>query len=97
MKLSMVVAPPTEKRLRALKQLGADYAVHYDMHDLPDDLAALRAIRDLYAQFGLPWKIAESGPAIDQIVLGKEGAARQTERYKRIIGHLGKLGVEVIA
>jgi len=97
MKLSMVVTPPTEKRLRALKQLGADYAVHYDMHDLPDELDALRAIRDLYAQFGLPWKIAESGPAIDQIVLGKEGAARQTERYKRIIGHLGKLGVEVIA
>ena len=97
MKLSMVVTPATETRLRALKQLGGDYAVHYDMHDLPDDLDALCAIRDIYEKAGLPWKVSESGPAIDQIVLGKEGAAAQTERYKRIIGHLGKLGVEVIA
>jgi mannonate dehydratase len=97
MKLSIVVTPPTEKRLRALKQLGADYAVHYDMHDLPEDLDALRAIRDLYGRFGLPWKVAESGPAIDRIVMGKEGAAEQTERYKRILGLLGKVGVEVVA
>jgi mannonate dehydratase len=97
MKLSMVASPPTDNRLRALKQLGADYAVHYDMHDLPDDPEALSALRDRYARFGLPWKVAESGPAIDRIVLGKEGAAAQTERYKRIIGHLGHLGVEVIA
>ena len=40
MKLTMVATPPTETRLRALRQLGADYAVHYDMHDLPDDLDA---------------------------------------------------------
>jgi mannonate dehydratase len=97
MKLSMVVTPPTDCRLQTLKQLGADYAVHYDMHDLPDDLEALTAIRNRYARFGLEWKVAESGPAIDQIVLGKDGSAWQTERYKRIIGHLGPLGVEVIA
>ena len=41
MKLSMVITPPNEKRLQALKQLGGDYAVHYDMQDLPDDFAAL--------------------------------------------------------
>jgi mannonate dehydratase len=93
----MVATPPTEAKLRALKQLGADYAVHYDMHDLPDDLDALKAIREQYAKFGLPWKVAESGPAIDRIVLGKEGAAEQIERYKRIVGHLGKVGVEVVA
>jgi mannonate dehydratase len=97
MKLSMVASPPTDSRLRALKQLGADYAVHYDMHDLPDDLEALSAIRDHYARFGLAWKVSESGPAIDRIVLGKEGVADQIERYQRIIGHLGRLGVEVIA
>ena len=97
MKLSMVAAPPTESRLRALKQLGADYAVHYDMHDLPDDLDELRVICDRYAAFGLPLKVAEAGPAIDRIVLGKEGAAAQIERYKRIVGNLGRLGVEVIA
>ena len=97
MKLSMVASPPTETRLRTLKQLGADYAVHYDMHDLSDELDDLRAIGDHYARFGLPWKVAEAGPAIDRIVMGKEGAAEQIERYKRIVGHLGKLGVEVIA
>jgi mannonate dehydratase len=97
MKLSMVVTPPTATRLRALKQLGGDYAVHYDMHDLPDDFDALGAIRRLYDAAGLPWKVAESGPAIDRIVLGKDGAAEQTERYKRVIGHLGRLGVEVVA
>jgi mannonate dehydratase len=97
MKLSMVAAPPTEAHLRTLKQLGADYAVHYDMHDLPDDLEELKAICDHYARFGLPWKVAEAGPAIDRIVLGKDGAADQIERYKRIVGYLGKLGVEVVA
>ncbi|MBN9023741.1 MAG: mannonate dehydratase [Rhizobiales bacterium] len=93
----MVAAPPTEPRLRALRQLGADYAVHYNMDDLPDDLAALRKISDHYARFDLPLKVAEAGPAIDRIVLGKDGAAEQTERYKRIVGHLGKVGVEVVA
>jgi mannonate dehydratase len=97
MKLSMVVTPPTEQRLTALRQLGADYAVHYDMHGLPGDFDALAAIRDHYGRFGLPWRISESGPAIDRIVMGKDGAAEQTETYKRILGHLGRLGVEVVA
>jgi mannonate dehydratase len=97
MKLSMVATPPTEEKLRTLKQLGADYAVHYDMKDIPDDLEALRAIGDHYARFGLPLKIVEAGPAIDRIVLGKDGAAEQIERYKRIVGHLGRIGVEVVA
>lgn len=97
MKLTMVATPPTAERLTTLKQLGADYAVHYEMHDLPDDIDELRVIRDHYAAFGLPWKVAESGPAIDRIVMGKDGAAEQTDRYKRIVGHLGALGVEVVA
>jgi mannonate dehydratase len=92
MRLSMVVTPPTKTRLRALRQLGGDYAVHYDRHDLPVDLDTLRAIRGSYERAGLPWKVSGSGPAIDRIVLGKEGAAQQAERYKRIIGYLGELG-----
>ncbi len=97
MKLTMVATPPTAERLTALKQLGADYAVHYEMHDLPDDYDELAAIRAIYDAAGLPMKIVESGPAIDLIVMGKDGAAEQTERYKRIVGHLGRLGVEVVA
>ena len=96
MKVSMVAVPPTDEVLRTLKQVGVDYVVHYDMQDVPDDLEKLKAIRDYYARFGLAWKVAESGPAIDQIVLGKAGAAQQIERYKRIVGKLGKVGVDVI-
>lgn len=96
MKLSMVAVPPSDEYLRTLKQIGIDYIVHYDMRDLPDSSDELLAISKRYRNFGLEWKIAESGPAIDQIVMGKAGAAKQTERYKRIIGHLGAIGVEVI-
>lgn len=97
MKLTVASADPSEARLAALRQLSADYAVHYDMADLPDDPAALLAIRDRYARHGLPWRVAEAGPAIDRIVLGLPGAAEQAERWRRILGHLGRLGVEVVA
>lgn len=97
MKLSMVANPPDRNRLRTLRQLGIAHAVHYDMDDLPEDRAELEAIRALYEAEGLALKIVESGPAIDRIVLGKEGWDPQTERYKRILGHLGALGVEVVA
>jgi len=97
MKLTMVASPPAPQSLQTLRQLGIEHAVHYDMAGLPDDLGALQAIRRVYSDAGLHWKIAESGPAIDRIVMGKEGWAEQTERYKRILGHLGALGVEVVA
>jgi mannonate dehydratase len=96
MKLSMVAVPATDDVLSTMKQIGVDHVVHYAMQDLPDSLELLQAIRDRYAQFGLAWRIAESGPAIDQIVLGKSGRIVQTERYKRILGYLGKIGVEVV-
>jgi len=96
MKLSMVSVPHTHDHLRALKQVGVDYIVHYNMQDLPESLDELQLIRDQYSQFGLAWKVAESGPAVDQIVLGKAGAAAQIERYKRVVENLGKVGVDVI-
>jgi len=97
MRLTMVAQPPSPRNLRLLVQLGIADAVHYDMAGLPDDRDALAAIARRYARAGLAWRIAESGPAIDRIVLGKDGAAEQTERYRRILGHLGALGVEVVA
>ena len=92
----MAAVPATDEHLRTLKQIGIDDVVHYQMGDLPDTLDELRAIRERYRRFGLAWKLAESGPAIDQIVLGKVGSREQIERYKRIVGYLGQLGVEVI-
>lgn len=97
MKLTMVARPPTDRNLRLLRQLGVEHAVHYDMADLPDDREDILAIRDHYARSGLAWKIAESGPAIDRIVMDKDGADAQIERYKRILGYLGAAGVEVVA
>lgn len=92
----MVAVPPTDAHLLTLKQVGVDHVVHYDMADLPDSLAELQAISERYRRFELAWTVAESGPAIDQIVMGKPGAAAQTERYKRILGALGKIGVQTV-
>ena len=97
MKLSMINVPDAEDYLRALKQVGVDVIVHYQAEPYADRLDDLRPIRERYARLGLAWKVAEAGPAIDRIVLGKDGAAEQTERYKRTIANLGALGVEVIA
>ena len=97
MKLTMVAHPPMPRNLQLLRQLGIDHAVHYDMAGLPVDLSALTAIRERYAAAGLACKIAESGPAIDRIVMGKDGWQDQTESFRRILGHLGALGVAVVA
>src|SRR5688500_5047656 len=96
-KFAMVATTGNERHLRAMKQIGVDHVVHYAMDDLPDSADELRAIRDRYASFDLGWPIAESGPAIDRIVLGKEGWQAQTDRYKRILRLLGDLGVGVVA
>jgi mannonate dehydratase len=97
MKFAMVAQPHDERHLRTLKQIGVDHVVHYDMNDLPDSLEEIERYHRRYAAFGLDWAIAEQGPAIDRIVLGKEGWEAQTERYKRILGHLGKVGVTIVA
>jgi len=93
----MVATTGNERHLRTMKQIGVDHVVHYAMDDLPDSKAELAAIRDRYRRFDLTWAIAESGPAIDRIVLGKEGWKEQTERYKRILAIIGDLGVGVVA
>lgn len=97
MRLTMVANPPSDTNLTILRQLGVEEAVHYDMAGLPDDPDALAAIAARYARYGLKWTIAESGPPIDRIVLGKEGWQDQTARYKRTLSALGRLGVEVVA
>ena len=97
MKFAMVAQPHDEAHLRTLKQIGVDHIVHYDMNDLPDSLEEIERYHHRYAEFGLDWAIAEQGPAIDRIVLGKPGWEEQTGRYIRILGFLGKVGVRVVA
>lgn len=96
-KFAMVATTQNERHLRTMKQIGVDHVVHYAMDDLPESVGELTAIRDRYAEFDLAWAIAESGPAIDRIVLGKEGWKAQTERYKRILRIIGDLGVGIVA
>jgi mannonate dehydratase len=91
------VNPPTPRTLALLRQLGVEHAVHYDMHGLPDDRHELRAIKRIYEDAGLAWKISESGPEIDRIVLGLDGWQDQVARWTRTLPLLGELGVEVIA
>jgi len=96
-KFAMVATTGNERHLRAMKQIGVNHVVHYAMDDLPDSRDELVAIKRRYAEFDLAWAIAESGPAIDRIVMGKEGWQAQTERYKRILKMIGDLGVGVVA
>lgn len=93
----MVASPPTPRHLALLAELGVAHAVHYDMHGLPDDRPSLVAIKRLYENAGLSWKISESGPAIDRIVLGLDGWQEQLAAWCRTLPLLGELGVEVIA
>jgi len=97
MRLTMVANPPNDTYLTLLRQLGVKEAVHYDMAGLPTDREALDEIAARYARFGLRWTVAESGPSIDRIVMGKFGWQEQTESYKRTLGALGALGVEVVS
>jgi mannonate dehydratase len=97
MKLTMVANPPTSRNLSLLRQLGVEHAVHYDMQGLPDGRDELNQVKRLYESAGLAWKIAEAGPEIDKIVLGKEGWREQVAKWNRTLPLLGDLGVEVVA
>src|SRR5687768_14124300 len=95
-KLSMVAVPPTDERLAAIRQIGVEHLVHYDMRNVPDKYADLEEFIAHARKFDLKVPIVESGPPIDRIVLGKEGWQAQTEGWMRSIEALGRLGVEVI-
>ena len=96
MKLTMVCDFKNKEELKLLNQLGIKYAIHYNMNDLPESIDKISEITKYYSSFGLDLKIVESGPSLDKIVLGKDGAKQQIERYKKIISHLGRMGIEII-
>src|SRR6185312_15274383 len=96
MKLSMVAVPPTDEKLAALRQIGVENLVYYDMGNTPEKYQALDAFIARARKFGLKVPVVESGSPIDRIVLGKEGWKEQTREWVRSLEHLGRLGVEVI-
>ena len=96
MRICQVPNPFDETRLALLKQLGVDDVVYYDMSGMPADMEALNLAKRKAQSMGMSIPVVEAGPAIDRIVLGKEGRARQVEDYKRAIGRMGQLGVQVL-
>jgi mannonate dehydratase len=96
MKISAVVNPPTEQNLRLLAQLGVEDLVYYNMQGMPTELAALRSEQQRVERCGLRLTAVEGGPAIDRIVLGKDGRDAQIETYKRAIEAMGRLGIRTL-
>ena len=96
MKICQVPQPFDEPRLRLLKQIGVDHVVYYDMSGMSPGMEALELAKRKVESMGMSIPVVESGPAIDRIVLGKDGRKRQVEDYKRAIGRMGQLGIQVL-
>ncbi len=90
------VAPYTVDQLKAIKQIGVDHVVYYDMATMPVDYDELAAVVGQAAHLGLRIAVVECGPPIDRIVLGKEGRDRQIAAFETAIRHMGRLGIEVL-
>ena len=96
MKICQVPQPFDDPRLRLLKQIGVDHVVYYDMSGMSPGMEALELAKRKVESMGMSIPVVESGPAIDRIILGKDGRKRQVEDYKRAIGRMGQLGIQVL-
>jgi mannonate dehydratase len=96
MKISAVVNPPTDENFQLMAQLGVPDVVYYNMAGMPTELAALRAEQQRAERAGVRLSAVEGGPAIDRIVLGKDGRDAQIEAYKRGLDVMGRLGIRVL-
>jgi mannonate dehydratase len=93
--------PPTEDRLRFMKQLGVDDTILWaTTFPTPDALnfKELMAVRTRCEAHGLRLFAVETVSAhfYDRIILGKEGRDQQIEAYKRIIQAVGRAGIPVL-
>jgi mannonate dehydratase len=95
-RLAMVAVPPTDERLAAIRQIGVEHLVQYDMSNCASKYDEVEDLVIRARRFGLDVPVVEAGPAIDSIVMGKPGAAEQVELWKRQIPLLAGLGARVI-
>jgi mannonate dehydratase len=95
-RLAAVAVPPTDERLAAIRQIGVENVVHYDMSNAPGKYDALASFVVRAQKWGLRVPVVESGPPIDRIVLGKEGRDYQIQEWIRYLQLLAKVGVEVV-
>ena len=93
MKIAAVAKNPIDSNLRTIAQIGVE---HYCYYGTSSDPADYTAAKESAERNGLRLSVVEHGPAMDRIVMGKEGRDAQIEDYKRVIGHLGKLGVDTL-
>lgn len=96
LQLSMVAVPTTGDRLAAIAQIGVRHLVHYDMANDTRKFDDLETLIEQAARAGLDMPVLESGPPMDRIVPGGEGADEQIEHWVRTLPRLGRLGVKVI-
>jgi mannonate dehydratase len=95
-RLAMVAVPPNDQHLSAIRQIGVEHLVQYDMSNAPSKYDDIEELVLRARRFGLDVPVVEAGPAIDAIVLGKPGAAEQIGLWQRQIPMLARLGVKVI-
>lgn len=93
--------PPTEDRLRFMRQLGIDDTILWATTFPTPDAASFKellSVRTRCEAHGLRLFAVESVSAhfYDKIVLGKEGRDEQIEAYKRIIQAVGRAGIPVL-
>ncbi|MBS7700491.1 MULTISPECIES: mannonate dehydratase [unclassified Chelatococcus] len=93
--------PPTEDRLRFMKQLGIDDTILWaTTFPTPEAISfkELLSVRTRCEAHGLKVFAVESVSAhfYDKIVLGKDGRDEQIESYKRIIQAVGRAGIPVL-
>ncbi len=96
MKLAAVIQPQSDDHLRVLAQLGVEDWVYYDMQGMPTDFDRLEEEVRRAERFGVCLSAIEGGPAIDRIVLGRDGRDAQIEQYKRSLDHMGRLGIRTL-
>jgi mannonate dehydratase len=95
MRVAMAVVPYRDENLATVKQIGVNDIVYYDMRRMPVGEELKKEV-DRLRKLDLSMTVVESGPPIDRIVLGKQGRDQQIEHFKRALGDMGKVGVEVV-
>ena len=102
MKQSLMLPVKPDIRWKLAAQLGVKYAVTKaapELSGLPDpsDLAALKTVRDRFAEAGFTLYALE-GDEFDmsRIKLGLPGRDEDIDRYRRMLANMGKLGLKVL-
>ncbi len=96
MRIAGVAKQFNDTNLKLIKQLGVDDFVYYSMQGMPSSLEELTAVKQVVENNDLRLSVIEGGPAIDQIVLAKEGRDRQIDAYIQSLRNMGRLGIRVL-